>query len=93
MLSYDAIFSAMKRAHDVRLRVDFYMERRGWSPSELARLSGVAQPSIWKILKGNTARVSFDTLSKIATAFGVHPGDLLGWDGTPEKPGRKYDKF
>jgi transcriptional regulator with XRE-family HTH domain len=93
MLSYDAIFTAMKRAHDVRLRVAFYMERRGWNQSELARLSGVAQPSIWKILEGETARVSFTTLSKIAAAFGVHPGDLLAWDGEPKKPGKKYESF
>jgi transcriptional regulator with XRE-family HTH domain len=93
MLSYDAIFTAMKRAHDVRLRVAFYMERRGWNQSELARLSGVAQPSIWKILEGETARVSFTTLSKIAAVFGVHPGDLLEWDGEPKKPGKKYETF
>jgi transcriptional regulator with XRE-family HTH domain len=93
MLSYDAIFTAMKRAHDVRLRVAFYMERRGWNQSELARLSGVAQPSIWKILEGETTRVSFTTLSKIAAVFGVHPGDLLAWDGEPKKPGKKYESF
>jgi DNA-binding Xre family transcriptional regulator len=83
----------MKKHHPVTLRVEFYMERRGWSQGELSRLSGVAQPSISKILTGKTARVDFDTLSRIASAFGVHPGDLLAWDGTPAKPGKKYDNF
>lgn len=82
-----------KKEPEVNLRVAFYLERRGWSPSELARLSGVAQPSIWKILNEKTTRVSFETLAKIASAFGVHPGDLLEWDGEPAKPGKKYDSF
>jgi transcriptional regulator with XRE-family HTH domain len=82
-----------KKEPTVYLRVAFYMERRGWTASELARLSGVAQPSIWKILNEHTKRVSFETLAKIAKAFGIHPGDLLGWDGDPPKPGKKYDSF
>lgn len=83
----------MKKAHPVSLRVRYYMDRRKWTPSELARVSGVKQPSLWKILHEDTTRVSFETLSKIATAFGVHPGDLLEWDGEPKKPGKRYDNF
>ena len=82
-----------KRERTVTLRVGFYLERRGWSQGELSRLTGIAQPSISKILGGRTARVDFGTLAKIATAFGVHPGDLLAWDGDPAKPGKRYDSF
>jgi transcriptional regulator with XRE-family HTH domain len=83
----------MKKVPDVRLRIRYYLDRRGWTYSELARLSGVKQPSIWKILETKTTRVSFDTLGKIAAAFGVHPGDLLEWDGEPARPGKKYERF
>lgn len=46
------------------------------------------QGSISKIESG-TGGVDFETLSRLAVAFGLHPGDLLAWDGEPKKPGGK----
>ena len=87
------IATMKKHERTVTLRVGFYLERRGWSQGELSRLTGIAQPSISKILGGKTKSVDFKTLAKIAAAFGVHPGDLLAWDGEPSKPGKRYDSF
>jgi DNA-binding Xre family transcriptional regulator len=53
-------------------------------------VTGIAQPSISKILTGNTTRVDFNTLAQLAAAFRVHPGDLFWWNGEPDKPGKKY---
>jgi DNA-binding Xre family transcriptional regulator len=89
-----AYIGAMKKhERTVTLRVGYYLDRRGWSQGELARITGIAQPSISKILGGKTGSVDFGTLAKIASAFGVHPGDLLAWDGDPARPGKRYESF
>ena len=80
----------MKKAPVVSLRVRHYFDKQGWKQLELAGVTGIAQPSIHKILTGETTRVDFNTLARLAEAFRVHPGDLFAWDGEPEKPGKKY---
>lgn len=59
---------------------------KGWSMAELARQSGIRQPSIWEIEKQVTKRPKVTTLMAIASALGVTLQDLLK---TPHKgPGR-----
>ena len=80
----------MKKPHTVTLRVQHYFSTQHWQQVELARVTKIAQPSISKILTGKTTRVDFNTLSRLAEAFRVHPGDLFEWDGEPDKPGKRY---
>jgi transcriptional regulator with XRE-family HTH domain len=70
------------------LRVALLRKRHRWTQLQLADRSGMPQGSISKIESG-TGGVDLDTLSRLAAAFGVHPGDLLAWDGEPKKPGGK----
>jgi transcriptional regulator with XRE-family HTH domain len=51
-------------------------EKRKWSYSELARVTGIPQPTIWRLEKGNIAQPKADTLVALAKAFGV-PVDYL----------------
>jgi DNA-binding Xre family transcriptional regulator len=83
-------YDSMKKPPTVTLRVRHYFDKQDWQQLELARVSGVAQPSIHKILAGKTTRVDFNTLARLAVAFRVHPGDLFEWDGEPDRPGKKY---
>jgi transcriptional regulator with XRE-family HTH domain len=61
----------------IRLRVQHFRERKGWSQAELARRSGVAQPIISRVEAGKTRTLSLENLEKIAAALDVAPGSLL----------------
>lgn len=53
-----------------------HRERRGWSPSELARRAGVDPSYIWRIERGIIANPSAVKLDAIAAALGVPPEEL-----------------
>lgn len=70
------------------IRVAALRKRHRWTQAQLAERAQMPQGSISKIESG-TGSVDFITLSRLAVAFGLHPGDLLAWDGEPKKPGGK----
>jgi len=67
-------------------------EKRGWSQSDLARVTGIPQPTIWRLENGNIEHPKADTLVALANAFKVpidylvqddyelHPAELLRTD-------------
>lgn len=59
------------RAHLVRL-----LEQRGMSGRQLARATGISQPSLSRKLRG-TAPIDVDDLEAIAGALGVTVADLV----------------
>ena len=61
-------------------RVKALRQQNGWSQLELARRSGVAQPTISFLEKGATRRPSVETVAKLALALGVTPDDILNDD-------------
>lgn len=52
--------------------------QRGWSQAELARRAGLCQPNVSLYERG---KVFPDppTLERLATAFGVSPGEVYHW--------------
>lgn len=56
----------------VRLR-----EAKQWSQAELARRSGLSQPSVHDLEKGNTTMPKYTTLKAVADALGVPIGEIL----------------
>jgi transcriptional regulator with XRE-family HTH domain len=56
----------------VRLR-----EAKQWSQAELARRSGLSQPSVHDLEKGNTKMPKYTTLKAIADALGVPMTEIL----------------
>jgi len=50
---------------------------KDWKQAELARRSGLSQPSVWALEHGRTILVKFETLEAIAGALGVQLGDSL----------------
>jgi len=73
-------------------KVKALRERRGWSQSDLARATGIPQPTIWRLENGNIEHPKADTLIALADAFKVpidylvhddyelHPAELLRTD-------------
>ena len=43
----------------------------------LAKETGVSYPSLWKLNKDQTERITFLTLDKICSALKCQPGDVL----------------
>ena len=61
----------------VHLRVRELREAKGLSQVELARKAEVRQATLSAIEKGQTRRVDFDVLERLARALGVDPGFLV----------------
>lgn len=67
------------------------MEHRGLSQYELARRSGVPQPTIQRIVSGKSGDPKSPTVQKLAAALGVASEDLRG--GVAPKVGASTGKF
>lgn len=57
------------------------MSRRGWSEGELSRRSGVHQPTIHRIITGESKNPRRENIQRLAKALGV-PSEWL-WTGDP----------
>ena len=64
-----------------RFRLRELLEEAGVSQSELARRTGLHFATINRLCTNATAQVSLNTLDRIATALGAHPGDLIASTG------------
>jgi transcriptional regulator with XRE-family HTH domain len=60
----------------ISIRLEGLRTAKGWSQAELARQSGVPQPTISRIEAG-TRRVDLDVLEKLASALGVNASMLI----------------
>ncbi|OBP09739.1 MULTISPECIES: XRE family transcriptional regulator [unclassified Pseudomonas] len=65
-------------------RIESEMSRRGWSEGELARRSGIPQPTIHRIIKGESKNPRQDNVQAIARAFGSSTEWL--WNGVGKAP-------
>ena len=61
----------------VHLRVRELREAKGLSQAELAKSAKVRQATLSAIENGQTKRVDFDVLERLANALGVDPGFLV----------------
>ena len=61
----------------VKLRLEELRNVKGWSQAELARRSGVPQPTISRLESGETQSINFPNLEKLASALGCDPGYLI----------------
>lgn len=62
----------------------YYVQKNQLNPSELARLTGVGQPVIFRMLSGETQNPKVATLSPIAKHFGLSISQLIGDEPLPE---------
>ncbi len=61
----------------VTFRIQELRQAKGWSQAELARRSGVPQPTISRMEQGTTSAVSLDNLERLGDALGCDPGYLI----------------
>lgn len=51
-----------------------------WTLEELAEKVGTSKQNISRYETGQTAKVPYDKILKLADVFGVSPGVLMGWE-------------
>ena len=73
----------MEQMPQVAITLQWLMDSRSVSQNELARATGVSQPTIGRILKGQSKAPETKTLGALAAYFGVTVDDLLGRSREP----------
>jgi transcriptional regulator with XRE-family HTH domain len=68
-----AVMTGMVLAEKIRM----LRERKGWNMSDLARVSGIPQPTIWRLEKGYILQPKTRILKLLAQALGVSTDYLL----------------
>lgn len=58
-------------------KITLLREAKGWSMAELARRSGLKQPSLWAIEHQVTKKPKVDTMMRIAAALGVPLREIM----------------
>lgn len=61
----------------IELKLDEQLESRGQSLYWLAKQTGVAYSTLWKLKTADTQGISYGVLDKLCEALNCTPGDLL----------------
>lgn len=69
----------------VTLRIQELREAKGWSQAQLARESGVPQPTISRLEAGKSRALNLDHLEQLAKALGVNAAVLVHHEAEPKQ--------
>ena len=61
----------------IKLRLNELLDERGHTLYWLWKQTGVRYATIWQMGKGDTVRLTLDTLDRVCEALECQPGDLL----------------
>lgn len=61
----------------VQVKLDEILENRGRSAYWLSKQTDISEVSLYKLRRGKTGGIQFDTLERICKALECTPGDLL----------------
>jgi putative transcriptional regulator len=70
-------------------RLDKLLAKEKRSFYWLAKETGVSHTTLWRLKKGKSAGINFETLEKICRALRCHPGDVLFLSNDKILPGRR----
>ena len=59
-------------------RIREEMNRRGWDNAQLARMSGLSESTVSRVLSGSTRSPGIDAVRGVALAFGISIDELAG---------------
>jgi putative transcriptional regulator len=68
----------------IRVRLDQVLYERRMSLSELADRVGITVANLQVLKTGQARAVRFSTLDALCRELGCQPGDLLGFDHSPD---------
>jgi transcriptional regulator with XRE-family HTH domain len=72
------------RIAPIWIRLEELRNAKGWSQAELARRSGVPQPTISRIEARESRSVNLDNLERLADALGVNAAVMIAHEREPE---------
>jgi len=61
----------------IEIRLDALLKKRQRSFYWLARETGISYTTLWRLKKGRSLGINFETLEKVCTALNCQPGDVL----------------
>ena len=61
----------------IQVRIDRLLEERSRSFYWLAKETGLSHTTLWRLKKGRSLGINFDTLEKICETLKCQPGDVL----------------
>ena len=61
----------------IGIRLDELLEERGRTFYWLAKETGISHTTLWRLKKGKSQGITFDTLEKISMTLKCQPGDVL----------------
>lgn len=69
--------------HEITVRLDEWMERRGLTPTELAARVGITPVNLAVLKNGRGKAIRFSTLTALCRILECQPGDLLVFEPAP----------
>ena len=74
----------------IEIRVDELLGGHGRSFYWLAKETGISHTTLWRLKKGKSLGINFDTIEKLCHALDCEPGDVLALANSNKKHrGRK----
>ena len=61
----------------IEIRVDELLEARGRTFYWLAKETGISHSTLWRLKKGKSVGINFNTLGSMCRALECQPGDVL----------------
>lgn len=63
----------MKLRAEVMIKTAQVLKEKGWTQAEAAKILGITQPRVSRLVKGKVEEFSLDTLLTLAAKAGLHP--------------------
>ena len=81
----------------IKIRVDQLLAEHGRTFYWLAKETGISHTTLWRLKKGKSLGINFETLEKMCQALKCQPGDVLALangkkDAKKSAPGRSTRK-
>jgi putative transcriptional regulator len=65
----------------IEIQVDQILLQQGRTFYWLAKQTGISHTTLWRIKKGRTLGINFETLEKMCRVLECQPGDILSLSG------------
>ncbi|MEP6818091.1 MAG: helix-turn-helix transcriptional regulator [bacterium] len=79
----------------IEIRVDQLLAEHGRTFYWLAKETGISHTTLWRLKKGKSLGINFETLEKMCQALKCQPGDVLALaksNGKKSSPGQRPRK-
>ena len=61
----------------IEIHIDELLEKRGRTFYWLAKETGISHTTLWRLKKGKSLGINFETLEKMCETLNCQPGDVL----------------